>query len=192
MGTRRLWSIVAISTLVTPVSTRAQTKSAASPARPGLVLTTPAFEDCGIIPAKYTQSVSNPVSFGLEWTNVPPDTKSFLLMMHDPEVAKQRTIEDQLHWLVINIPGDTRQIAEAVPPMPKLPNGSVQAKNGAGDIGYRGPGAAAAGPYHHYTLVLFALDTRLDLDENASRADALKAMNGHILGKAVLVGRYHR
>jgi len=55
-----------------------------------------------------------------------------------------------------------------------------------------GPGAGAAGPYHHYTFELFALDTKLDLKEDASRADVTKAMDGHILGKGILVGRFHR
>ena len=55
-----------------------------------------------------------------------------------------------------------------------------------------GPGAGAAGPYHHYTFELFALDTKLDLTPDATRADVLKAIDGHILGKAVLIGRFHR
>jgi phosphatidylethanolamine-binding protein (PEBP) family uncharacterized protein len=55
-----------------------------------------------------------------------------------------------------------------------------------------GPGAPAAGPYHHYTFELFALDTKLELGPDATRDDVLKAMQGHILGKAVLEGRFHR
>ena len=55
-----------------------------------------------------------------------------------------------------------------------------------------GPGAPAAGPYHHYTFELFALDKKLDLGPDATREDVLKAINGHILGKGVLVGRFHR
>ena len=55
-----------------------------------------------------------------------------------------------------------------------------------------GPGAPPAGPYHHYTFELFALDTKLDLGADATRADVLNAMQGHIIGKGVLVGRFHR
>jgi phosphatidylethanolamine-binding protein (PEBP) family uncharacterized protein len=55
-----------------------------------------------------------------------------------------------------------------------------------------GPGAGAAGPYHHYTFQLYALDTKLTLGPDAARADVLKAMDGHILGKAALGGRFHR
>ena len=55
-----------------------------------------------------------------------------------------------------------------------------------------GPGAPPPGPHHHYTFELFALDTKLDLGADATRADVLKAMQGHIVQKAVLVGRFHR
>jgi phosphatidylethanolamine-binding protein (PEBP) family uncharacterized protein len=55
-----------------------------------------------------------------------------------------------------------------------------------------GPGAPAAGPYHHYTFELFALDTKLDLGPDASRADVMKAIDGHILAKGVLEGRFHQ
>ena len=55
-----------------------------------------------------------------------------------------------------------------------------------------GPGAGAQGPYHHYTFELFALDSKLELGADASRADVMKAMEGHIVGKAILFGRFHR
>jgi hypothetical protein len=54
-----------------------------------------------------------------------------------------------------------------------------------------GPGAGAAGPYHHYKWELFALDTKLELGPDATRADVLKAVDGHVLAKAALTGRFH-
>ena len=161
-------------------------------AGPGMTLTTPAFSDGDEIPAKYTQSSPSPVSPKLEWTNVPANTAAFVLIMHDPDVALQRSLNDMLHWIVVNIPGDARELPEGVPAEAKRADGSVQGKNGGGVIGYRGPGAPAVGPHHHYTWELFALDSKLDVPDDASRADVLKAMEGHILGKAVLVGRFHR
>lgn len=161
------------------------------PQGPGLTLTTPAFEDGGIIPNKHTQADPNPVSPKLEWTNVPANTVSFALIMHDPDVAIQRRTDDVLHWLVFNIPGTAKELPEAVSATATLPDGTIQAKNIRG-VGYLGPGAGAAGPYHHYTFELFALDTKLDLTPDATRADVLKAIDGHILGKAVLVGRFKR
>jgi Raf kinase inhibitor-like YbhB/YbcL family protein len=163
-----------------------------APAGPGLTLTTSAFPDGGEIPAKYTQSSQMPVSPKLEWTNVPANTVSFVLHMRDPDVARMRTTEDMLHWLVFNIPGSSRGLPEDVPTAPQLGDGSVQTKNGGGTVGYRGPGAPAAGPHHHYTWELYALDTKLELTPDATRADVMKAIDGHILGKGVLVGRFHR
>ena len=162
------------------------------PAGPGLTLSSPDFQDGGIIPNKYTQAEANPVSPKLEWTNVPPNTVSFVLYMHDPDTAGQRKIDDTLHWLILNIPGTAKELPGNVNTDPKLPDGTIQLKNQGGVVGYRGPGAGAAGPYHHYTFELFALDTKLDLGPDATRPDVLKAIDRHILGKGVLVGRFHR
>ena len=170
----------------------AQDKAKAPPPRPGLTLTTSAFEDGGIIPNKYTQADPNPVSPKLDWTNVPPNTMSFVLYMHDPDVALQKKTDDMLHWILFNIPGEARSLPEGVPINSQPSDGAVQIKNGGGVIGYRGPGAPAVGPYHHYTFELFALDIKLELGPDATRADVMKAIDGHILGKGVLSARFHR
>jgi Raf kinase inhibitor-like YbhB/YbcL family protein len=170
----------------------AQDAAKKGPAGPGLTLTTTAFADGAEIPAKYTQSAPRPVSPRLQWTNVPANTVSFALIMHDPDVAVQRRVDDVLHWLVFNIPAAGRELPEDLPAEAKSPGGMVQCKNQGGVVGYRGPGAPAAGPHHHYTFELFALDIKLDLGPDATRADVLKAMDGHILGKGVLMGRFHR
>ena len=163
-----------------------------APAGPGLTLTTDAFADGAVIPDKFTQSVPTPISPKLDWTNVPANTVTFVLHMHDPDVARTRTIEDQLHWIAFNIPGTARGLAEGIGPTATLPDGTVQIKNAGGTVGYRGPGAGAAGPYHHYTWELYALDMKLDLTPDATRADIMKAIDGHILAKAVMFGRFHR
>jgi Raf kinase inhibitor-like YbhB/YbcL family protein len=155
-------------------------------------LTSPSFDDGGIIPQKYTQSVDKWVSPKLQWTNVPPNTVSFVLIAHDPDVALDKKTGDVLHWLAFNIPGSATGLPEGVPTDAMLPDGTIQAKNRRGLVGYLGPGAPAVGPYHHYTFELFALDTKLSLTADATRDDVLSAMNGHILGKGVLVGRFHR
>jgi hypothetical protein len=163
-----------------------------APRAPGLTLTSPAFTDGGEIPDEYTQASEKPVSPLLEWTNVPDGTLSFALIFHDPDVALRRTTEDVLHWLVFNIPGDARQLPRGMPATPVMPDGTIQGKNVSGQVGYRGPGAPAPGPHHHYTFELFALDTKLDLKPDATRDDLLKAIDGKILAKAVVVGRFHR
>src|SRR5579859_715552 len=162
------------------------------PAGPGLTLTTTAFADGSEIPSKFTQGVPDPISPKLQWTHVPPGTVSFALIMHDPDVAIQKKTGDVLHWLIFNIPGTAGGLPENVATGAQGPDGAVQAKNAGGVYGYRGPGAPAAGPHHHYTLELFALDTKLDLTAETTRAEVLAAMDGHILGKGVLVGRFHR
>jgi Raf kinase inhibitor-like YbhB/YbcL family protein len=171
---------------------RPQGQQASAPPRPGLTLTTSAFEDGSVIPPKYTQSDPSPISPKLEWTNVPPNTTSFALILHDPDAAPQKKAEDILHWMIFNIPATVHELPEAVPTNAQLPDGTIQAKNFRGGVGYMGPGAGAAGPYHHYTFELFALDTKLDLGPDTTRADVLKAIDGHVLGKGVLVGRFHR
>jgi Raf kinase inhibitor-like YbhB/YbcL family protein len=171
---------------------KAQAPPAAAPAVPGLTLTSPAFEDGSVIPGKFTQSVTDFVSPKLQWTNVPPNTVSFVLIAHDPDTALEKKVADVLHWMAFNIPGTATGLPEGVPATATLPDGTVQAKNRRGAIGFLGPGAPAVGPYHHYTFELFALDTKLSLGADATRADVLAAIDGHILGKGVLMGRFHK
>jgi Raf kinase inhibitor-like YbhB/YbcL family protein len=170
----------------------AQTPAVPAPGKPGLTLTSTAFEDGAIIPDKYSRAVESPVSPKLTWTNVPEGTASFALILHDPDTSLQKTTNQVLHWMIFNIPGTARELPENVPTVATLPDGSIQAMNQGKKVGYYGMGAAAVGPYHHYTFELFALDTKLNLGPDATQADVLKAMDGHILGKGVLVGRFHR
>ena len=160
------------------------------PAGPGLTLTTTAFPDGAEIPAKFVGAMG--VSPKLEWANVPANTVTFALIMHDPDVAIQRKLDDVLHWMVFNIPGTAKELPEGMPATATLPDGTVQAMNLRKAVGYMGPGAPAAGPHHHYTFELYALDTKVELGADATRADVLKAIDGHILGKGVLVGRFHQ
>lgn len=170
----------------------AQAPQGGPPSTPGFTLSTTAFEDGSVIPNKYTQAVPNPVSPPLQWSNVPAGTVTFVLIVHDPDGAPNKRLDDVLHWMLFNIPGSARELPENVPPTPTLPDGTIQAKNTRGAVGFRGPGAGAAGPYHHYTFDIYAVDMKLDLGPDATRADVLKAIDGHILGKAVMVGRFHR
>src|SRR5688500_11556697 len=99
--------------------------AAGAPGRPAMTLTTTAFPDGGQIPAKYTQA-GEQVSPALTWTNVPPKTASFVLHMRDPDVARNGTTEDQVHWLVWNIPGTATGMREGIPAGAELPNGRRQ------------------------------------------------------------------
>jgi Raf kinase inhibitor-like YbhB/YbcL family protein len=176
---------------VPPVRTPGGQTPAGPPSKQGFTLTTTAFDDGGVIPAKYTHSVPNPISPNLDWTNVPENTISFVLIVHDLNVAIDKRSEDALHWAAFNIPGTATGLPENVPASPQLPDGTIQLKVIRGLVGYFGPGAPP-GPYYHYNFDIYALDTKIDLGPDATRADLLKAIDGHILGKAVPVGRFHR
>jgi Raf kinase inhibitor-like YbhB/YbcL family protein len=176
-----------------PAAGAGQPAGGGQPPRPAMTLTTTAFPDGDPIPVKYTQA-GEQVSPPLTWTNVPPNTVSFVLHMRDPDVARNKTTEDQVHWLVWNIPGTATGLPEGVPKGAELPDGSRQI-SASGPV-YRGPGAPASGPMHHYTFEVYALDTKLDVQPGAdaweTRTALMKAMQGHVLGKAVYVGLFRR
>jgi Raf kinase inhibitor-like YbhB/YbcL family protein len=139
--------------------------------------------DGGVIPQMFAGPMG--VSPELTWTNIPMGTMSFVLLMHDPDAAPQRGSADVLHWLVVNIPASTYSIPEGWSKGP-MPEGTTQIQV------YRGPGAPAIAPMHHYTIELFALDQKLTLPANATRADVMKAMDMHVIGKAANVGLYRQ
>ncbi len=158
--------------------------------RPGMVLTSPDFQDGGIIPDRFTAVVPNQPSPRLEWSNVPEGTVSFVLIVHDPDNAMRRMPEDTLHWLVFNIPGAARALDGGQPASPTLPDGMIQGKNARGKVGYIGPANPSINPYHHYDWELYALDTNLSLGPDATRAEVLKAMEGHAIGKSIIQCRF--
>jgi len=165
----------------------------AAPARAPLTMSIAAFADGTDIPPKFTQA-GDQTSPAITWTNAPAGTTSFLLHFHDLEVSRDKTTDDQLHWLVWNIPGNATGLPEGVPKGAQLENGAFQL-SASGQV-YRGPGAPASGPRHHYTFELFALDTKLDVqpgtDGFETRTRVMKEIQGHILGKAVYMGLFHR
>lgn len=162
-------------------------------------LSTTAFADGGVIPVRFSQAAPGAApgegtSPALTWANAPANTRSFLLHMHDMEVVRNRTTDDQLHWLVWNIPATATGLPEGVARGATLPDGSRQT-SATGPV-YRGPGAGANGPMHHYVFELYALDIALPVeaadDPFATRAKVMEAIQGHILGKAVYLGLFRR
>src|SRR5215475_12837699 len=159
----------------------AQAQPASPPPTP-MTLTSSAFADGAVIPDKYTQASTSPVSPALSWDNAPAGTMSFALIMHDPDVALNKGTNDVLHWMAFNIPATARSLPENVPTTASLPDGTIQPNNLRGTPGFMGPGSRTV--YHHYTFELFALDTKLNLTAAATRPEVLAAMEGHIIGKA--------
>ena len=119
---------------------------------------------------------------------------SFVLYLHNPDASVNKTTEDQPHWVVWNIPGAATGLPETEPTGAQLPNGAHQ-DSAAGPY-YWAPGSQAQVPKRHFVFELYALDTTLDIqpgtDGFATRTSVLKAMDGHVLGKAVYVGLFHR
>jgi len=193
MRLRRSLSVVMIM-FVSSVMVAAQTQTGSSPAtQKHLIMTITGFADGSDIPLKYTQAGSQ-TSPEITWINTPPGTVTFLLHMHDVDVSRNHTTDDQLHWLVWNIPGTATGLPEGVPAGAQLQNGASQI-SASGTV-YRGPGAPASFPRHHYAFELFALDTKIDVQAGADpfeiRANIMKAIQGHILEKAVYIGLFHR
>jgi Raf kinase inhibitor-like YbhB/YbcL family protein len=157
-----------------------------------MTLTSPAWPDGGSMPRKYTQA-GDDISPPLTWSGAPEGTASFVLIVHDLDAAVGT--DDVLHWMVWNIPGTSTGLPEQVAQGPTLTDGSRQIS--ATGPNYRGPGAPAAGPAHHYIFELFALDTAIDVpavgaSPAQTRAAVMAAMAGHIRGKAACVGLFKR
>jgi Raf kinase inhibitor-like YbhB/YbcL family protein len=127
------------------------------------------------------------ISPALSWTNVPAGTAEFVLIMNDPEPVVPRGSfgGDILHWMVVKIPATTTSLPEGAGSAGgQLPAGARQVRV------YAGPGAPAAGPQHHYTLTLYALNAPLELAENADRAAVVAAMEGKVLARGIFTGRF--
>jgi Raf kinase inhibitor-like YbhB/YbcL family protein len=143
-------------------------------------LSSPAFEDSGLIAQKYTCQGGN-VSPELNWRDAPTNTKSFALIMDDPD-APGGTFT---HWVLFDIPADQKQLAEGAPPI------GVGGNNGLSQTGYMGPCPPSG--IHRYYFRLYALDVpSLNLKEGASRSDVEAAMKGHIIGTADTLSRYEQ
>ena len=105
----------------------------------------------------------------LKWTQVPPGTQSFVLLMHDPEpVAPAKSSKmDMTHWLIWNIPATSTGLAEGVAA------GRSARRQPAGEPArerLHGARRAGPGPYHHYTFKLYALDTKIDVRRPPQKA----------------------
>lgn len=164
-----------------------------------MTLAIPGFPDGGQIPVKFSQAAAGVApgegtSPAMTWANVPAGTQSFFLHMHDLDLARNKTTDDQAHWILWNIPATAMGLPEGVPKGSQLSDGSFQI-SATGPM-YRGPGAAANGPLHHYVFELYALDIKLDVkpssDAFETRANVMKAIQGHILAKAVYGGLFRR
>lgn len=149
-------------------------------------LTSAAFTAGSRIPSRCTcegEDVSPP----LAWTGVPPEARSLALVVDDPDAPRRRWV----HWVVYDLPPTLHGLPADVPPDGALSGGAQQGRNDFGRAGYGGP-CPPPGPAHRYVFTLFALDTVLALPAGATRAELSRAMEGHVLATAGLVGTFGR
>lgn len=148
-------------------------------------LQSPAFSPSGEIPVKYTCDGAD-FSLPLRWSDPPPKTKSFALIADDPDAP----VGTWVHWVVYGMPAALRELAEGLPARDVLGVGT-QGLNDFRKVGYGGP-CPPRGPAHRYFFKLYALDIELTLPPRKTKAEVLKAMEGHVLGQVDLMGRYKR
>ena len=149
-------------------------------------LTSDVFSPESTIPKKYTCDGPD-VSPALAWSGAPANTRSFALIMDDPDAPAGTWV----HWVLYDLPADTTSLSEGVPKQEQLPSGARQGRNDFRKIGYGGP-CPPPGKPHRYFFKLYALDKMLDLKPGATKADVEAAMKSHILSQGELMGRYGR
>ena len=180
-----------MSVAIVPDKMAAQQQAAPPPSK--FKVTTSAYSDEGWIPVQYTCGASDSFVPGLQWMDAPSGAASFAMIFHDTDAAPGKNAMDVTHWILWNIPGSATQLPADIKP-DTSPDGIVQGKNIRGVNGYQPPCppvGSRARP-HHYVFELYALDAKLGLAEGSSRADLLKAMDGHVIGKATVVGIFGR
>jgi hypothetical protein len=145
-----------------------------------------AFENGQSIPRKHTCDGPD-LSPPLAWSGVPEGTHAMALIVDDPDAPTGTWV----HWVLYDLPGETRSLSEGVLPTETLPRGGAQGRNDFGRIGYGGPCPPPGRP-HRYFFKLYALDARVNLAPGAGKGSLLKAMEGHIKAEAQLMGIYAR
>lgn len=148
-------------------------------------VTSPAFEEGGMIPRQYTCDGED-ISPALDWRSVPEGTRSIALIADDPDAP----IGTFVHWVLYGLPADAEGLPENIARERELPRGARQGVNDFGKIGYGGPCPPRG--THRYFFKVYALDTALNLPPGESKARLLKAMEGHILAQGQTMGRYRR
>jgi Raf kinase inhibitor-like YbhB/YbcL family protein len=154
-----------------------------------LTLTSSAFSHNGSIPTQYTCEGSD-ISPDLSWGEVPPETKSLVLILDDPDAPDPAAPRlTWVHWVLYNIPANATGLPQAVAAK-ALPAGTKEGLNDWKRTGYGGPCPPIG--RHRYFHKLYALDVVLPDLGRATKVDIEKAMKGHVLAEAQLIGTYQK
>ena len=153
-----------------------------------LSISSAVFSDGSPIPLTFAAKGEN-ISPSLKWAAGPKGTKTYAILMEDPDVKEQPPF---VHWTIYNIPSNVLELPQGVPTLPELShlNAAKQGKNDQGSIGYVGPNPPSADPAHHYYFQIFALDAQLNLPVGASREEILNAIKGHVLAAGSTTGLF--
>ena len=154
-----------------------------------LTISSAAFGANEPIPARYTCEGED-ISPALEWSGVPNEAKSVVLIVDDPDAPDPNNPKTTwVHWVLYNLPVSATGLPEAVS-VQDLPQGTRQGRNDWKRLGYGGPCPPIG--RHRYFHKLYALDVVLPDLGNAKKADLEEAMRGHVIGEAQLVGTYEK
>jgi len=175
---------IAPPTEVHPTEVAPTEESAEMGAEPFKLLST-AFAHEEAIPVQFTCDGAN-ISPALQWGDPPEGTQSFALISDDPDAPGGTWV----HWVLYDIPAESRELSEAIPADAELADGSRHGENSFGRLDYGGP--CPPGGTHRYFFKLYALDIVLDLEPGVDKAGLLDAMEGHVLAEAELLGTYSR
>ena len=144
------------------------------------------FKEGGTIPDEFTCNGKD-ISPSLSWEGIPAGTKSISLIMDDPDCSEGTFV----HWVLYNIPPETRKMPKGIPHNKTLADGSMQGMTDFGRAGYGGP-CPPPGKPHRYYFKVYALDIILVLPPAVSKNQLENAMKGHILASGELTGKYQR
>jgi len=154
-----------------------------------LTLKSSAFLHNGAIPRRYTCQGED-VSVPLAWSGAPPATKSFVLIVDDPDAPDPKAPRmTWVHWVLYNLPPTAMALREGIR-TGELPKGTLEGLNDWKRTGYGGPCPPIG--RHRYFHKLYALDTLLPAMESPTKTDLEQAMKGHVLEKAELIGTYQK
>src|SRR5579864_9596761 len=186
-----LVTVLAFSLVVGIAGIAAQQQAAAPPPPPSkFKLMSSAYPEGSMIPTQYSCADPNAASPALSWSNPPAAAVSFAVIFHDTDAAPMKGVMDVTHWIFWGIPASATSVPAGV--KPDTSDGMVQGVNIRKVNGYQPPCPPPGATPHHYIFEIYALDTTLDLAAGSSRADLLKAMDGHVVGKASYVGLFGR
>jgi len=151
-----------------------------------LTISSPSFTNGGNIAQNFTCDGAD-LSPQLSWSDPPAGTKTFALLVDDPDAP----VGNWNHWAIWNVPASARGLAEGIRKEERLSDGSMQGRNDFRKTGYNGP-CPPPGKAHRYYFTLYALDTTLDLKPGATKKEVEAAMKGHVLAQGEWMGRYGR